>query len=67
MVRLVTAYEREMTDDEVLIALENAGFPVVFEEKEPTGDWLADLFMTPDEQAEYDAALIGARKLLAEL
>ena len=38
------SFEREMTDDEILIAFEQAGFVIMDQEYEQTGDWLIDLF-----------------------
>lgn len=58
---------RAMTDEEVLAALAAAGFPVIFAERPATGDFLADLFLSPDELAERAAVMAGARAFLAAL
>ena len=57
-------FEREMTDSEVLNALEISGFPVVFAEFEKTGDWLVDLFQQSKNHAEV---MKGARLMLAAI
>ena len=59
------AFEREMTDDEVIAALADLGFTVMFTEHASTGDWLVDLFGTPEEQAAHSETMRGARALLA--
>lgn len=58
---------RDMTDDEVIAALAAAGFPVLFVERAETGDYLKDLFLSEAEQAEQEAAMQGARMMLAAL
>ena len=59
------AFEREMTDDEVVAALADIGFAIMETENKTTGDWLVDLFGTPEEQAAHAEAMRGARLMLA--
>ena len=64
---VMTASTRDMTDDEVLVALAAVGLPVMFAERPETGDFLADLFMAPDEVAAHAAIMAGARAALAAI
>jgi hypothetical protein len=58
---------REMTDAEVLDALAQAGFPVLWTERPDTGDWMQDLFLSDEEASQRAAAMQGARLFLAAL
>lgn len=54
-----------MTDDEVIAALAERGFTIIEPTRAETGDWLVDLFGTPEEQAAHAEAMKGARIMLA--
>lgn len=58
------AFERSMTDDEVVAALADLGFEIATVERVSTGDWLVDLFGTEEEQAAHMEAMRGARLML---
>jgi hypothetical protein len=58
---------RDMTDAEVLAALADAGFPVMFTERAETGNFLTDLFPTADEMTAHAATMAGARLVLAAI
>ena len=60
-------YERPMTDDEVIAALAEHGFTIIETTRAETGNWLVDLFGTPEEQAEHAETMKGARILLAAI
>ena len=61
--------QREMTDAEVLEALKAKGFDFVSfeEEKEESDDWMAQLFISDEQLAARQQAMIGARMALQAL
>lgn len=59
------AVEREMTNAEVISALETAGFPIMRTMSAPTGDEVLDLLF-PLEEITPDA-MTGARMMLAAI
>jgi hypothetical protein len=65
----MTETTREMTDAEVIAALDARGFTIVnlTPARATTGDFLIDLFATDDEIAAVSAAMTMARALLASV
>jgi hypothetical protein len=58
---------REMTDEEVIAELAKKGFTVMFAERQNSGDWMNDLFLSDEEVEEQKQVMIGARMMLAAI
>jgi ribosomal protein S27AE len=63
----MVAVTREMTDEEVLTALETAGFPVVFTDHPLEFNTVEDLFLSDAQVAARVEVMAGARAFLAAL